>query len=273
MTIALSIKINDGIVLAADSATTITEYHNGQELKRVYNNANKVLQLHKEIPAGLITWGNGSIGKESIATIVKNYRELISTGEDKIDKNHYTLEDLANTFHSFILEKYKNEYSHLKGNGPYTGFTISGYSANASYAEEWRVELNGMIENQPFLLSSQDHTGMKWAGQPEAISRLVNGYSMQLQSVLLSTGIPEDQVDIIMAQVGNQISSPIINAPMPIKDAIDLADFLIDMTAKFSTYTAGDQSVGGPIEIASITKHEGFKWAKRKLYFTSDYNF
>ncbi|MGE7762096.1 hypothetical protein [Peribacillus sp. NPDC097895] len=70
MTIALSIKINDGIVLAADSATTITEYYNdGQELKRVYNNANKVLQLHKEIPAGLITWGNGSIGKESIATI------------------------------------------------------------------------------------------------------------------------------------------------------------------------------------------------------------
>ena len=30
--------------------------------------------------------------------------------------------------------------------------------------------------------------------------------------------------------------------------------------------------VGGPIEIAGITKHEGFKWVRRKHYFDTAMN-
>jgi hypothetical protein len=31
-------------------------------------------------------------------------------------------------------------------------------------------------------------------------------------------------------------------------------------------------SVGGPIEIAAVTKHEGFRWVKRKYNFSRDLN-
>ncbi len=39
-----------------------------------------------------------------------------------------------------------------------------------------------------------------------------------------------------------------------------------------SRFTPGAPTVGGPIEIATITKHEDFKWVKRKHYWEEKYN-
>jgi hypothetical protein len=60
--------------------------------------------------------------------------------------------------------------------------------------------------------------------------------------------------------------------PVPIQDVIDLAEFLVHMTKMFSRFSPGAPTVGGPTEIASITKHEGFRWIKRKHYFDPKYN-
>ena len=59
---------------------------------------------------------------------------------------------------------------------------------------------------------------------------------------------------------------------MPIQDAIDLAHFLVDAAAKFSHFSLRPATVGGPIEIATITKHEGYKWCTRKHYFSAEFN-
>ncbi len=50
------------------------------------------------------------------------------------------------------------------------------------------------------------------------------------------------------------------------------ADFLVHMTKMFSRFGPGAPSVGGPTEIAAITKHEGFKWIKRKHYYEQRLN-
>ena len=51
---------------------------------------------------------------------------------------------------------------------------------------------------------------------------------------------------------------------------IDLADFLVEISKKTSRFLPGPQIIGGPTDIAVITKHEGFKWIQRKHYY--DYN-
>jgi hypothetical protein len=276
LTIALSIKISDGIVLAADSAGTSTSTHtNGTSIVRVYNNANKVLNLHKEIPVGIITWGNGSIGRETIATIVKDFRKQITDGQNKIHPSNYKIEDIAHQFYTFIHDKYCNEYGSLPPDQlPYTGFTIAGYSSSENHPEEWSITLASVTPTPPTLQSKPEDSGrINWAGKPEAISRLVNGVTMNLKNILLVEGYSDTEADKIAYTVSRNASAPIINDAMPIKDAIDIAEFLIDVTAKFGKYTLGDQSVGGPIEIAAITKHEGFKWVNRKLYFSNEFNF
>jgi hypothetical protein len=57
---------------------------------------------------------------------------------------------------------------------------------------------------------------------------------------------------------------------IPLKDAIDLAEFLADVAIKFSKFSPGANVVGKPIEIAAISEHEGFKWVKRKFYFDGE---
>ncbi len=65
---------------------------------------------------------------------------------------------------------------------------------------------------------------------------------------------------------------PLVEAPMPIQDAIDLAEFLVHTTVGFTRFKRGAPTVGGPIESAAITKHEGFKWVRRKHYFDRSLN-
>ena len=69
-----------------------------------------------------------------------------------------------------------------------------------------------------------------------------------------------------------RLQAHIVFAPMPIQDAIDLAEFLVHSAIMFSRFNPRAQIVGGPIEIAAITKHEGFKWIKRKHYYDEKLN-
>ena len=59
---------------------------------------------------------------------------------------------------------------------------------------------------------------------------------------------------------------------MPMQDAIDLAEFLVHTTIMFSRFKAGAPTVGGAIEIAAISKHEGFRWVRRKHYYPPELN-
>jgi hypothetical protein len=65
---------------------------------------------------------------------------------------------------------------------------------------------------------------------------------------------------------------PLSLPAMPIQDAIDLARFLANTAAAFTQFSLRAATVGGPIEVAAITKHEGFKWITRKHFFDQRFN-
>ena len=57
MTIAVSLKVNDGVVLASDSASSLIAKDPSGNIGviNIYENANKVFNLRKGLPIGLIT--------------------------------------------------------------------------------------------------------------------------------------------------------------------------------------------------------------------------
>jgi hypothetical protein len=59
---------------------------------------------------------------------------------------------------------------------------------------------------------------------------------------------------------------------MPIKNAIELAIFMVETAINFVRFGPGHNWVGGPVEVAAITKHEGFKWVQRKLFYQRELN-
>ena len=278
MTIAISIKVNDGVVLAADSASTMygTDSQGKSGIINVYENANKVANLHKNIPVGIITWGVGSIGKASISTLIKDFRKRIM-GKDgdytgwKIDVNDYTVKDISGKFKEFIYDDlYSKEF--LGPKNPELGFIIAGYSAKQSIAEEWRINIGHNSCIGPSEVRPIEECGISWNGMPEPISRLYFGCSPKMENVLKDCKINDAKIKEIINKIKGNLIAPMVFDPMPIQDAIDLGGFLVDLTKNYYRFVPGAPSVGGPIEIAAITKHEGYKWITRKFYFDDIYN-
>lgn len=61
-------------------------------------------------------------------------------------------------------------------------------------------------------------------------------------------------------------------AMMPKQELIELAEALVSITAVERKATVDEGTVGGPVDVAFITKHEGFVWIKRKHYFEATLN-
>lgn len=56
------------------------------------------------------------------------------------------------------------------------------------------------------------------------------------------------------------------------EDLASMAESLIALTSLKRRMTSSEESVGGPVDVAVITKGDGFVWIKHKMYFDKDLN-
>lgn len=281
MTIAISLKVQEGVVLASDSASTLSVQQNGQaQVVNVYDSANKIVNLHKGLPLGIITWGGGSIGPVSITTIFKDLRAMFSgaaKGPDdedwSISPDNYSVADIAVKVRRYVYEGlYQTEFQGWS-DPPEIGMVVAGFSSGGAHAEEYQLNLLGAGCQDPEPLNPGAQCGMTVGGQPETIARLVFGVDPRMPQVLQQgLGIQANQVAQATAIIQQHLQLPVIQDAMPFQDALDLGEFLVDATIKMTRFQPGAPTVGGPIEVAGITKHEGFKWVRRKHYYSSSLN-
>ena len=146
-------------------------------------------------------------------------------------------------------------------------YKVCGYSAGAALPELWDIRiLNGSCA-APHLLRAQQDCGSNWDGELDALCRLLLGVGVKFRDVLVEEGIPEADADEAVKKVQTKLAASVLHAAMPIQDAIELATYMVRTTIGFMRFNFGAETVGGPIEVAVITKHEGFKWVNRKLFF------
>jgi hypothetical protein len=225
-----------------------------------------------------MTWGAGSIGQVSISTLAKDLRRRL-LGEDpehpdwRVDSSNYNLEDVATKARAFLYEEnYLPVFGHTEYK-PSLGFLVAGYSAGGVLGEDWVINIDEQGNcPAPALLNPKDQVGMNWFGEPEAITRLVLGHSQWLPLVMQSAGLTDDQVGAVMAKAREMLSAYLFDAAMPIQDAIDLSVSLVETTIMYSRFQPGAATVGGQVEVAAITKHEHFKWVRRKHYYDPQLN-
>ncbi len=275
MTIAIAVQVHDGVVLASDSATTL--FDGNDQVVNVYNNANKIFNLKKGLPIGGLTYGMGSFGASSISTLVKDLRRRFA-GDDAahkgwaLDDEKVTVEEVCNRTREFFFDEHYKSLNIPVGTGPIFGFVVAGYSANEPLSEVWLIEINQGNCPAPVRLMARGVTNAYAGGEPEVFTRLLNGHGMGLGDALKSLGMPDADVPGAVTAIGNKLGVSLVEAPMPIQDAIDFAEFIVHTTAMFTRFKRGAATVGGPIESAAITKHEGFKWVRRKHYFDTVLN-
>jgi hypothetical protein len=281
MSIAVLIGVHDGLVIAADSASTLlVNSPQGLMAANVYDNANKIFNLIKGKPMGCVTFGSGSIGNSSIGTLIKDFRQKLSeknpeVNEFKFDINNYTMQEVAKLLAEFLGGECQ-KLGPPERQSINIGFLIGGYSSKESLGESWSVELKGGTPETPVKLREKNQPGISWGGEGEAIQRLVLGFSRELFPVLAQISSPPRQPEQMAQQLQPllvaRLQASMVFAPMPIQDAIDLGRFLVHSAIMYSRFLPGAQVVGGPIEVAAITKHEGFKWISRKHYYDQSLN-
>jgi hypothetical protein len=283
MTIAVALKVHEGVVLASDSASTLAQVQpdGAMSVANVYYNVDKIANLVKGLPLGVMTWGAGSIGPESISTLFKDLRQLLAgeragpNGADwKIDPSDYAVSDVADRVREFV---YQNKYSPVfDGNTqvPDLGLVVAGYSTDGPHAEAYRIEMDGNGCPSPVHMWPGAECGFFVGGQPAAVVRLVHGVDSRVADVLVdSLGVSPDRAGRAAEIIRDKLSVPLVQEPMPFKDALELAEFFVDVTARYTRFLpVGATTVGGPIEVAGITKHEGFKWVKRKHFYSPELN-
>ncbi len=273
MTIAVVLKVGDGLILGADSAVTLT---GSKGVTNGYFNAEKIFRLGRDLRVGGVTYGLGQLGGRSITSLAKDLKALMSANEQpwSASPTTYTIEEIATKLRRFYYEdRYRAEYAPRSldtGKYPGLGFFIGGYSANAEHPEVWRVEVdeNGNCD-APVRVIDSDKVGALWAGQPEALNRLMNGYSGAVLEGLVQSGAPLDEAFKFLR------SLPVTHlsaAAMPIQDAIDLVKYMVEVTAGFVRFAPGPKTVHPPTDVAAITRHEGFCWVQRKHYFNRELN-
>lgn len=273
MTVGVAVKVFDGIVLAADSATTLElKDTNGAVVDhQVYNNAHKVFHLHRDLPVAGLTFGLGQIGPASISTLAKDLRQRLM-GKDplreewKLNPSAYTMHEVADRV---VEHLYTELYAPLNAQGV-LGFVIAGYSSGSDQAEVWQIEIGGTTATPlPVQIGPPDAFGWWAFAQPLPVSRLFNGIDEELLRQI--AGMPGIDATDLQAKVRAIQENPAI-PPMPLADAIALAHFMVDTTVGFRRFIPGTDTVGGPVDVASISRHEGFRWINRKYYYPSHLN-
>jgi len=283
MSIAVLVSVHDGVVLAADSASTLVftgmPSPAGPPIvaQKVYDHANKIFNLVKGYPLGCITYGSGGIGSSSIGTLIKDFRKKLSDKNNKLafSIDNYQVEHVAKLLGQFVDEACSKLKPPERTNIN-IGFMIAGYSTVESLGESWGLQVNKGVAASPYKLRPSEEAGISWGGQGEVLQRMVLGYGTDLFNILGQVSQPPKTAVEIQQGLGPLLSArlqaPLVFAPMPIQDAIDLARFLAHSAIMFSRFLPGAQIVGGPIEVAAITKHEGFKWISRKHYYDQSLN-
>ncbi len=123
MTVLVSVKINDGVVMATDSASS---FANGM----IYNSLRKIVHLREDLPVAVMITGAGGIGNESVATLLKDlgqrFTGIVPERHDwKIDANDYDIERIAVRLRQFLFE----EKAVPHGATTWTKVRVCGYSA------------------------------------------------------------------------------------------------------------------------------------------------
>lgn len=281
MSVAICLNVNDGLVLASDSAASVMTPAGGggqQGVVNIYNNAEKICNLWRGKPIGMVAVGAGSIGPSSIATLAKDLRVAFAGDDEQrpdwgLAEGEYTIEQVAGRVREFMYEDHYVQATEDLEKKPDIGFFVAGYSAGEPLPEVWEVNIAGGECAPPTLTREGGSSGVSCKGITEPVHRLVFGVDSRLPQVLKQgLGVPDDQIEPAMKVVMNSLINPLVFPGMPIQDAINLAEFLVDLTINYAQFMPGAPVVGGPIDIAAITKHEGFKWIRRKHYYPTDLN-
>ena len=255
MTICVSVKTRDGIVLGTDSMLTITlQGTEGQQvIEKLYSNARKLVQVGG-LPVGVFTYGLGNLGTR---TVHSHILEFSRANEAE------SVKDIAIGLSYHILAEYNNVTETIDDDEkPVLGLFVAGYSKDSALPEEWEVVLPKAPVPQQTRAS--DAFGVSWRGIPAPFTRLFFGYDHQLLQALEKNGVSSSVLEKVLED--NPFAAKVMIDLMPLQDAINFAVYVLRTTIGFTSFEIGPTTCGGQLQLAVISEEAQearFQWVSR----------
>jgi hypothetical protein len=289
MTICVSVKVSEGLVLAADSTAVVQGMMKRADgptqsgILKTYGHARKLSHV-KDYPIGTLSWGIGLIGSRSVESLIKEYEySLVSLREEeeklkerrmrteaKIDERpEYSVQKIAMGLREHICGFYHAEFAGLSDDKqPPLGILVSGYSSGQFFPEQWLIDLPRSAELtrvRPDVENRPDF-GANWYGLTDAIVRLHWGRDDQVMGILAK------RFQVSVEEIQELLSGlqyPVLFDGMPLQDAIDYAIYLVNVAIGRFRFVVGAPLCGGEIDVAAITP-DTFTWIQRKSWKARD---
>jgi len=265
MTIAAAYLTSEGVVLGADSTTTITQATvAGNAVAQLFNHAQKVFEIGppKQGRLALCTWGAGAAGALSHRTVAALLGDSLNPDT--------AVGDAKDTLCTIVESALQ-----AAGANGIIGYFIGGYDVATRTADCWQVIFeNARLQNATQL---QPGTAM-FNGAPEFFTRVFYGYAPELPQ-LIKDGLKQadprlnqPDFDQTFSDVFRDASQRVCAAgfdELPIREAIDFVHTYLHITIKAFKFRSGPPVCGGPIEIGFVTTDRPFRWVYHKEFDTA----
>lgn len=255
MSLAVVIKGPEGLVLAADSRVTLQGKRGDQILTVNYDNATKLLTFEGQTHIAAVTYGAAVIGARTAHSLLPEFE--VTVGQASL-----SVENFCENLRTFFLERWQAEMPKNYA-GPDMTFIIGGFDKGDAYGKVFFFEIpkgKGIEPRNPGGKSF----GMTWGGQLELASRMIHGFDPALPGLIKETLTLNDDQKAKLEACLQQLEFPIPYQVLPLQDSVNLAISMLRSTITFQGLAAGVRGVGGPLEVAVITRASGVKYIQRK---------
>lgn len=258
MSIGIVIKGPEGLVLAAESRITVEAPLPGSSasIPVSFDNARKVLGFSEpNLYVGVVTYGLGGIGFRTAYSYIPEFESTLPQGQ------RLSIQEFSQRLSDFFMQQW-NAIMPSGFQGPPLILVVAGFNDGEPYGRVYLIS----IPNAPAPIeqSPNPQFGITWGGQREIVDRLVRGYDERAvnlaQTTLNLTPQQIEQLRQVWAPLQMQIPTQIL----PLQDCVDLSIFFVKTTIEAQRLTVGIRGCGGKIDIATITRKNGFKWVQEK---------
>jgi len=264
MSIAISAKVSEGLVIGADSLIIAEKFDEENKKPVIVYTLRDVKKLNqvKDYPISIMSWGIGFIGTRSIGSLVDEFGYSLPDYSDGLD---YTLEEISEKFYNFILRRYKEINPDKSDNPKYKlGVLVAGFSRERFFPNEFKFNLpasTGIEEVRPDDKKGNPQFGISWYGISDGIERLHMGCDLglknELSEILKEKGLETEEINKIFSKYEYKTNF----STMPLKGAIDFVYYLINLMIGRCRFYARTPFCAGDIDVAVIT-YKSFKWLK-----------
>ena len=233
MSFIITVYTNEGIIMASDSRTTYsnqTVLPNGEIRHnfgvQITDTTYKTFICNPRI--GLSTCGDASINNTPIAGFIENFISQKVTDDDSV-------EGICNK-----LVEYFSQYDPI----PSTNFIVAGYNE-----EDQRQHISRVYIATGEIIPTNDtsNPGTLWDGETDVLKKLVKLVGLKNED--------GSYTDLPSFSIGFNFFT--------LQDAINFAEYAVDVTIKTMSFQDCIKTVGGPIDILAI-KPSGAFWIQHK---------